>query len=344
MADLLEGEQVETQEVVEAQEPAAQEAPETGTEKSEETLDIVAREIGKQRERDEAGRFAKKQGEAPVLEKTVVPGQEEPVAPVVQEPPKHNPFSAWKKEAQEKLSLLEPDVQQMIVEREGQFHRGIEQYKEEANFARTIKKAVAPHAEYMQQLGVTPDFALSHLVGVERQLRTGSAEQKAAMFQQMALDYGVDLGQIAQMPFDPNMFRLQQQVNILQAQLQTPQASQQTAEDGEIESTIDEFSRTHEHFEELRGDMALLLQEGKAANLDDAYVKAIRLNDGLFEKYQAKQLEESRRNEAMKANQAAKAAKAAAVSVKGAPTGITHSPTPATTEDAVRQAMKQHGL
>lgn len=342
MAELLEGEQLGAvePEVVDTQEPEV--APDAPSGESEETQDIVAREIGKQRERDEAGRFAKKQEEPPAQELPVVP--EEPPAPVVPEPPKHNPFSAWKKEAQEKLSTLDPEVQQMIVEREGQFHKGIEQYKEEANFARTIKKAVAPHAEYMQQLGVTPDFALSHLVGVERQLRTGSAEQKAAMFQQMALDYGVDLGQIAQMPFNPNMFRLQQQVNSLQAQLQTPQASQQTAEDGEISSTIDEFARTHEHFEELRGDMALLLQEGKAADLDDAYVKAIRLNDGLFEKHQAQQLEESRRQEALKANQAAKAAKAAAVSVKGAPTGITHSPTPATTEDAVRQAMKQHGL
>lgn len=296
---------------------------------SEDTHDIVAREI-KERDRDETGKFVKK-------EET-----EKPVAPEkTDEAPRHNPFSAWKKEAQEKLAALEPAVQEMIVERERQFHKGIEQYKEEAYFARGIKKALAPHEEYLSQLGVTPDYAMSHLVNAERQLRTGTPAQKAAMFHQMARDYGVDLGEVAQTPFDGEMFRLQQQVQHLQSQIQAPQSSQQSAEDEQLTNYIGTFAQTHEHFEELRADMGLLLQEGKAKDLDDAYVKAIRLNDGLFEKTQAQQLETLRRQDALKANQAAKTAKAAAVSVKGAPTGITHI-TPATTEDAVRQAMRQH--
>lgn len=319
------------EEVVTATEPVETE-PVIEVAESEETHDIVAREI-KERERDEAGKFVKKD-EPPAVETAQAETPPEPEAP------KHNPFSAWKKEAQEKLAGLDPEIQGMIAERESQFHRGISQYKEEAYFARSIKKAVAPHAEYMKHLGVTPEVALSHLVGAERQLRTGTPEQKAAMFHQMAKDYNVDLGQIAQMPFDENMYRLQQQVQRLQSQL-APQSSQQSAEDEQLSEYIDSFAREHEHFEELRADMGLLLQEGKAKDLEDAYVKAIRLNDGLFEKTQAQQLEASRRQEALRANQAAKAAKAAAVSVKGAPTGITHV-TPATTEDAVRQAMRQH--
>lgn len=308
-------------------------AEEVAAPESEETHDIIAREI-KGRERDESGKFVKK--EEP--EKTVAP---EATPEKTEEAPRHNPFSAWKKEAQEKLSALPDDVKSFIVEREGQFHRGIEQYKEEAYFARNIKKAVAPHAEYLQQLGVTPDAALSHLVASERKLRTGTPEQKAEMFHQMARDYGVDLGEISQLPFDPEMFRLKQQVERMQNQLQTPYDSTQSAEDDQVLSEIDAFAQSHEHFEQVREDMALLLQGGKATGLDDAYAKAIRLNDGLFEKTQAQQLEASRRQEALKANQAAKAAKAAAVSVKGAPTGVAHI-TPATTEDAVRLAMRRH--
>lgn len=317
---------VETEEVV--VEPVVE------AEESEETHDIVAREI-KDRERDEAGKFVKKE-ETPAVEAPAVE-----TTPAEPEAPKHNPFSAWKKEAQEKLSGLPPDVQEMIVERESQFHRGIEQYKEEAYFARNIKKAIAPHAEYLQQLGLTPDVAMSHLVASERKLRTGTPEQKAEMFHQMARDYGVDLGEIAQTPFDPEMFRLKQQMERMQNQLQAPPDSTQSAEDDQVLSEIDAFAQKHEHFEQVREDMVLLLQGGKANGLDDAYAKAIRLNDGLFEKTQAQQLESLRRQDALKANQAAKTAKAAAVSVKGAPTGITHI-TPATTEDAVRQAMRQH--
>lgn len=330
----------EDQEVVDTTETevvgeVAQEVAEEGAAlESEETHDIIAREI-KERERDESGKFVKKE-EAPAVEAPPVEA-----AQVEPETPKHNPFSAWKKEAQEELAKLPDTVKQHIIERESQFHRGIEQYKEEAYFARSIKKAIAPHVEYLNQLGIPPDAAMSHLVASERKLRTGTPEQKAEMFHIMAKDYDVNLLEIAQLHFDPEITRLKQQVERMQSQLQAPPDSTQSAEDDQVLSEIDAFAQTHEHFEQVREDMVLLLQGGKANGLDDAYAKAIRLNDGLFEKTQAQQLESLRRQDALKANQAAKAAKAAAVSVKGAPTGITHI-TPATTEDAVRQAMRQH--
>lgn len=337
---MAEEEIAEVVEEIEQAEPVTTTDGDTG-----DTREIVARELTKERARDESGKFTKKEA-APEDAKEEETPPEEAAEPQPAEPeaPKHNPFSAWKKEAQEKLSALPPDVQGMIAERETQFHRGIEQYKEEAFFARSMKKAIAPHAEYLAQIGMSPELALSHLVGAEKKLRIGSPEEKANMFHQLARDYEVDLGQIAQMPFDPNMHRLQQQVQWLQSQIGNTQASQQSAEDERILSRIDEFAQSHEHFGEVHTQMADLIDKGLAGDLDDAYEKAIRLNDAVFEKHQAQQLETKRRQEALKADQAAKAAKAAAVSVKGAPTGITHNATPATTEEAVRQSMKQHGL
>ena len=90
--------------------------------------------------------------------------------------------------------------------------------------------------------------------------------------------------------------------------------------------------------------MADLLERGFANDLDDAYAKAIRLDDNVFNKTVAQQQSGVNRQNLVQANQAAQAAKAAAVSVKGAPAGVTRSVMPASTEDAVRQAMRLHGL
>ena len=335
------------------------EAP--AAEVSLDTRDIVAREVEKleqstkeaEKPRESDGKFAKKgvvqeksTDESPKDEqsedKTVAKDEKTEDKPA--EKPARNPFSAWKKEAQEKLSGLPPEVQELIIEREGQFHKGIEKYKAEAHVARSIEKAIAPHKDYMLQLGVTPEIAFANLLQTERTLRTGSPEQKAELFRQLANDYQIDVSQVAEMPFDPKMHQLQSELAHLRNQMGVTQASQQSAEVGKIEQSIEQFAQSHEYFEDVKLHMADLLDKGFATTLDDAYTKAIRLNDDVFGKYQTKQFEESKREEALKADQAAKAAKAAAVSVRGAPTGATHNPTPATTEEAVRQAMRQHGL
>ena len=336
------------------------EAPEVAkVEESLDTRDIVAREVEKlekadkveDKPRDEKGKFAQKGVVNDKPEATEPTDKDEPKdvakdekTEVKPEKPARNPFSAWKKEAQEKLSGLPPEVQELIIEREGQFHKGIEKYKSEAHLARNIEKAIAPHKDYMLQLGVTPEIAFANLLQTERTLRTGSKEQKAALFRQLAHDYQIDASEVAQMPFDPQMHQLQSELAQLRNQMGSTQASQQSAEVGQIEQTIEQFAQSHEYFDDVKLHMADLLDKGFATDLDDAYTKAVRLNDDVFSKFQATQFENSKRQEALKADQAAKAAKAAAVSVRGAPTGATHNPTPSTTEEAVRMAMRQHGL
>jgi hypothetical protein len=116
------------------------------------------------------------------------------------------------------------------------------------------------------------------------------------------------------------------------------------AEEANLGQTIEQFADGKEYFEDVRGTMADLLDRGLAKDLDDAYTKALRLNDDVFGKWQASQHANTDRQRLEQANQAAKAAKASAVSVKGSPTGVTRAPEPKTTEEAVRQAMAASGL
>ena len=271
------------------------------------------------------------------------PEQAEPVQ-VEPEQPKHDPWKSWKKEAAEEMAKLPDNVQKYIIERQDQFHKGLEQYKAAANYAKTIDKSIAPYKDYLSGLGVTPEVAFPNLLKTERTLRTGSPQEKVEMFQKLAHDYGIDLGVLANIPYDANLAQLKAQKEWLESQLQASQDFKQSHEDAQIQSVIEDFGSQHEFFADVREKMADLLDSGLAHDLQDAYAKAIRLDDDVFAKYQAKQQVNSKTAQLSKANQAAQAAKQAAVQVKGSPVGVKNQAAPKSTEDAVRMAFLAHGL
>jgi hypothetical protein len=310
--------QVESSEVEESTSTASTE-PET-------THDIIGRELDKLTPEK--------------TEESEEKAPEEP-KPVASE---RSPWKSWKAEAAKVLEKLPEETQKYIIERETQFHKGIEQYKEAANYAKTIDRAISPYKDYMSNLGVTPDVAFTNLLKTEHTLRMGSYQEKAEMLQKLAHDYQIDLNALAGVPYDPNMHNLKAQLEYTQSQLQASNNFRQSQEDGQIQSAIEEFAQTHEHFTEVQATMADLLERGFATDLDDAYAKAIRLDDNVFQKAQAQQQTSSVRQSLAQADQAAKAAKAVAVSVKGSPAGVNKSYTPTTTEEAVRLAMSQLGL
>lgn len=286
--------------------------------------------------RDENGRFKKAESEA------VAPANEgnqaEPVEEVKQA---RNPWASWKREAQTVLSQLPPETQKLIQEREEQFHKGIEQYKADAYQGRTLGKALAPHMEYLNQVGVTPETAINTLINAEKILRTADPQTKTNMFMKLAHDYGIDVNSLTNVPFDPYKYQLEQQLQAQQAQLAQIMQSRQIAEEAQLGQTIEQFAQTHEYFDEVRETMADLLDKGLASDLNDAYSKAVRLNDDVFNRTTQTS---GQMNQVQRANNAAKAAKAAAVQVKGSPVGGLKPTEAKTTEEAVRNAMAALGL
>lgn len=292
------------------------------------------------RTRDDSGKFAKKEGEAEAKAET----DEVTEQNTEEQKPSRNPYSSWKKEAQAELSKLPENVQQMIQERETQFHKGIQQYKEDAVYGRSLKQTLGQYDPYFQELGTDAQQAIPMLLNAEMTLRKGSPDQKAQMLMQLAHDYGIDVNQLAQTPFNPVEYQLRQQLANLQNQVAGLGQSRQMAEEANLSQTIEQFAEGREYFEDVRETMADLLDRGLANDLDDAYTKALRLNDDVFNKWNANQQSTQERQRLEQANKAAKAAKSSAVSVVGSPTGSTRAPEPKTTEDAVRQAMAALGL
>lgn len=295
------------------------------TSENSDTRDIVAEAMEKHEQLEQPEEIAREQEPEP---------EETDLEP---EKPARDPWSSWKKEAAEIMRTLPEDAQKYIIERQDQFHKGIEGYREAANFAKSIDKAINPYKDYLGQLGVAPDVAFSNLLRTEKTLRTGSAQEKAELFQKLAHDYGIDMGQLASIPFDAERSRMKSELAYYQEQLKASNDFRQSQEDAQYHSLINDFGQQHEHFEAVREDMALLLESGKAQTLEDAYAKALRLNDELYAKNMEKQ-------QLSAATQQAQRAKQAAVQVKGSPAGVKSQPVPRTTEEAVRMAMVSLGL
>jgi hypothetical protein len=264
------------------------------------------------RTRDEAGRFTAAELAQQAADKAANPAAEITPAPA----PEKRPPSSWKKEAAAEFDKLPPHVQDEVLRRETDFHKGIEGFKQHADLGRSMERAIQPYMQTIQQLGVAPDQAVGALLRADAMLRNPDPAQRAQYFASLAQQYGIDMGQAAQIP-QPDLytFQLEQRLQQIQQQQESFQQSQQEQQRQSLNSDLQAFAATAEHFEAVKEDMAALLQAGRATDLKDAYDKAVYANP------QTRQtLLEQQRSEALKQAQSAalaNRAKAASVSVRG---------------------------
>lgn len=311
-------------------------------------------ETAQQREdrlRDERGRFAKAEqvvGDAQPPQSAQPTAQ--PVAadatnvaaPATPAVDLRKPPSSWSKDQWERWNKLDPETQAYIEKREADYAKGVSTYKNQWDQAQPIFEAVQPFIPELQQYGIQPGQWIQNLGTAHRTLALGSPEQKLQIFAKLATDYGVPLqalapaapgpdGQPVQPQIDPQIGYMAQTVSQLQNRLQQFETFQQQQEQNRIQREIEAFKADKPHFDAVKGTMAQLLQSGVAPDLQNAYDKAIRLHDDIWQQQQdaekARQAEELRKAE--EARQAARQAElarkqAAAVSPKSSsPTGNT---------------------
>ncbi len=290
------------------------------------------------RARDEVGRFAK-------VERDEAPAQ---VAPVVQpvEAPKTSFPSSWKKEVApiwEKVDQGQPlsieeikQIQQEALRREGDFHKGIDGFKSNAERGKAFEQALAPFQETLKALNVDGVTAVTELMKADHVLRHAPESVKVQKILELANVYGIDL----QKQFSPDVARYEQELFQTKEQLKQFQTQQMEASQHALNSDIETFAAApgHEHFEAVRAHMAALLQGGQAKDLDDAYEQAVYANP----QTRNTMLEQQRQQVAAGAQ--AQRAKAAAVSVRGSSpaSGASGVADKLSIKDAVSAAFEQH--
>lgn len=287
-------------------------------------------EEGNNTERDEKGRFKGKSEEASSQDDSnqesnmVAEGSDDAQEIDVPRP------TTWKKEYVEVWEKMK-DGQQLSKDefvkfaeyanqREAEYKRGVSAYKAEADNARSLTEAIGPFVPELQAQNIHPAAWINNLGRAHMVLSKAPYEQKVQMFHRLAQDYGIQLSsdglQVAeQQPQDYQTQQLMQQLQAMNQEVSTIKGRYEQEEQsrlvGEIERVRSDKAR-FPHFDMVREDMAQLLEQGLAPDLESAYAKAVRINDEAW-KVEQDRLLKSTSQQASKAKQVAKA-KATAVS------------------------------
>lgn len=259
------------------------------------------------RARDEAGKFAK----VDKVEPAAIPGPADELQPEIAPPVvegKRAP-SSWKKETAAEFNTLPPHVQDEILRREGDFHKGIEGFKQHADFGRKFEQAMTPFNETLQKIGVDGVTAAVELLKIDDILRNAPPAVKHQKLLDIAQQFGIDLNQ----QFDPRIAEYEQRMHMLQKQNEEILRTNLSRETEQVNTVLSQFAEQpgREHFPQVRLHMAALLESGTAKDLQDAYDQAVYANPTT----RALLLEQQQRKVQDDFN--AKRAKAAAVSVRG---------------------------
>jgi hypothetical protein len=265
--------------------------------------------------RDEQGKFVAKEPE-----QTMVQQAQEPV----QEPVWKRPPASWKKDYHDVWQTADDRMKEYAWQREEQMKAGVQPLMEKARMADQFQEVLTPYMETIRGLGIEPTQAVKALMEADHALRYSDPQQKQQLFMRLAQQYGVNLGgELQQQPFDPNISALQQELNKVRGEVMSWKEQQEQLQNQSLMSEINSFALQAEHFEEARPTMIALLNSGVASTLEEAYEKAVRLDDNLYQQVQQSQQAKIETQQKVAANQAAKKARAAAVSVRSAAPGAT---------------------
>ena len=222
----------------------------------------------------------------------------------------------WRPEAAAQWAALPPDVQAEIHKREEDIFRGIEGYKADAAYGKTMQSVIAPYDAVMKQYNIDPVQQVSGLMQAHYTLALGTPEQKQALFQQLARDYSVDLSPLAERdnPYvDPEVLRLRQEMAAIKSETSTYRNERLATQKQAIETEVAQFANdpANVHFKDVVNDMAHLLQTNQAATVKEAYEKAVWTNPAI----RAREID---RQQADKVSRAAKEAEVKAAAAKKA--------------------------
>ena len=292
--------------------------------------------IAQEAERNERGQF--KSREEPQEIQAAEPVEEAPRSSL-QRPTtfKKEYLPIWEKMAAGQQ--LTPDESIKFAEyagniRENEFKKGVSTYKAEADNAKSLMEAISPFIPDLQKQNIHPAAWINNLGRAHMTLTNAPYEERVKLFHRLAADYGIQLNQEQgqypqqqQQAADPYTQQLLQQLQYVNQEVSTIKGRYEQEENNRLMSEISQVAqdvKNYPHFEEVREQMAQLLERGLATDLKTAYTKAVRLEDSVWEKEQQRMLQQSQ-TQSNKRQQVARA-KAIAVSPRSVtPNGVVAS-------------------
>jgi hypothetical protein len=283
------------------------------------------------RERGPDGKFIAKQPET-VQDATDQPSEAvaDPAAKLAIRAP-----ASWSPAAKATFDKLPPEVQQAVAKREQEIDHGLRRKSEDLKRYEPLEQLIAPRRALWAAQGMDEASAIKTLLAaqdlLERDPRQG--------LEFLARSYGVNLNSAqpqGQAPQPQPQGNSHQDPELL-ARLSQLEQRLQEAQTAPVVSQVESFfaDPANLYAENVRSDMAVLLREGRAKDLPEAYEMACWMRPDIRPLLQTTQVQ------AAPAQDKAAQARRAAVSVTGSPgqTGIRKSN--GSIEDDIRAAFEE---
>ena len=187
----------------------------------------------------------------------------------------------WRQEALDKFATLDPEIQAEVLQREDDFFKGIEQYKQAAQYAKVVQDMLKPMEPSFQARGLNPLNHLQSVIEADRQIVSAQTpEQKVELFRQLAHYYGVQIDNSLFHAEDSAVSSLRNELNGLKTAWQSQAELVQKQELEKINNEIQTFINdpANKHFNALQHDIAWLLETGACKTLKQAYDTALWSN------------------------------------------------------------------
>lgn len=324
-----------------------------------------ASEPTKSENRDTKGRFKSKEAKPATPTEAASEAIAEPT-PSIQPGPKAEPKAApqerapasWRPDVREHWASLPAEVRAEVARREREMQTTLQETAEARRFSEQLGKVIAPYEAFIRAENSNALQAIDNLMGTAARLRTGTAPELAQLMAGMVKQFGVgrfgqpfiealDSALVGEVPrVDPQQAQLQQAiqqqlapVQQFMSQFQQAQVAQQQRAQEQAASEVSKFIERAEFGEDVREEMADLLEvaqrRGRELSLADAYRQACLVNPRVRSVLEAR----AKQKGAQQLTGAAQKAKAAAVSVSGAPAMGAPKADPADVRSAIEAAI-----
>lgn len=211
---------------------------------------------------------------------------ETPAAPTYPYP------KSWSPEHADKWNSLTPEhdwLRQTIQKREDDFHKGLEQYRTNAQVGERYTKLWERYNPVLQQHGIQAeqmDQMVQGLLNAQFTLALGTPEEKLGLMRDLLSNYQIDPKALLeqQAELDPNLAALQKEVQTLKSTLSERQQAELNATRDKARAELESFTKDKPDFNLVANHIAAILQADPKATLQDAYEQAIWANPATREK------------------------------------------------------------
>lgn len=250
----------------------------------------------------------------------------------------------WRPEAAAAWESLPQVIKDEVAKREEDVFRGIESYRTQADFGKSVKGALAEYMPILEQHNIDPVQQISGLMRSHYTLAFGTPQQKVDLVRSIISDYGIPAEALGmEAPFvDPQVANLQTEIKNLKSSLDGMNRQAADSALAKARADIEAFAAdpANVYFKDLMGEIGEIFKTHKGLTIKEAYDKAVWNNPATRQKEIDRiQSESAAKKAAEDAARVEAAKKAAAANVRSKQKGGSDTAPAGSMEDTMKETL-----